>query len=246
MNNDLPRITGRIFPEGRIIGGKDTNITEAPYQVSIQLKGSHYCGGSIINKEWILTAGHCAEQLLFFYKVRIGSDRSYSGGKIHSISEMYLHEDFKYNSFNVPVHDIALLRLSQPIEENEKQKIVTLFSKDENVKAGSYAIITGWGQTKYGNPKILQTVTVPVVDKNDCNEAYSEFGGIQINQMCAAYPNGGKDSCQGDSGGPLIVNGRQAGIVSWGNGCALEGYPGVYTEVSKYHDWIFKIINLEL
>ncbi|XP_014597848.1 PREDICTED: transmembrane protease serine 9-like [Polistes canadensis] len=245
--SDLPKITSQIFPEGRIIGGENTNITEAPYQVSIQLLGSHFCGGSIINKEWILTAGHCAGKPLFYYKIRIGSDISTSGGNIYSVSGIYQHEDFISNPRGVPLHDIALLRLSKPIEENEKQRPVTLFSKDENVEAGSLAIITGWGRTKYGTPEILQTVSVPVIDKVDCYKAYKKlFGGIEINQICAAYPEGGKDACQGDSGGPLTIGGRQAGIVSWGNGCALKGYPGVYTEVSKYHDWIVKITNLEL
>ncbi|KAF7397924.1 hypothetical protein HZH68_009146 [Vespula germanica] len=245
--SDLPRIMGRIFPEGRIIGGENTKIIEAPYQVSILNLGSHYCGGSIINNEWILTAGHCAGKPLSHYSVRTGSDKSTSGGNVHIVSGIYRHENFSSTPKGVPLNDIALLHLSKPIEENETQKSITLFSRDEKVEAGSIAIITGWGKTGHGIPEFLQTVTIPIIEKVDCYEAYEKlFGGIGENQICAAYPQGGKDACQGDSGGPLTINGRQAGIVSWGNGCALKGYPGVYTEISKYHDWITKITNLEL
>lgn len=45
-------------------------------------------------------------------------------------------------------------------------------------------------------------------------------------------------SPQGDSGGPLECDGRLAGIVSFGHGCAVAGYPGVYTATSGFLDWI--------
>jgi len=74
---------------------------------------------------------------------------------------------------------------------------------------------------------------VPIVDKSICDDNYGIFGGIPINQICAGYAVGGVDHCQGDSGGPLFRNGELRGIVSWGNGCANAGYPGVYTEVFR-------------
>ena len=61
--------------------------------------------------------------------------------------------------------------------------------------------------------------------------------------ICAGYPGvGGKDACQGDSGGPFVCNdgGKAviAGVVSWGNGCALADYPGVYARTTYVLDWI--------
>ena len=56
--------------------------------------------------------------------------------------------------------------------------------------------------------------------------------------ICAGLEEGGKDSCQGDSGGPLVSGNVLAGIVSWGYGCAVAGYPGVYTEVAHFSNWI--------
>jgi len=61
---------------------------------------------------------------------------------------------------------------------------------------------------------------------------------VDDSMLCAAQPDGGMDSCQGDSGGPLVVGGKLAGIVSWGYGCALTGYPGVYANVSYLRQWI--------
>jgi trypsin len=88
---------------------------------------------------------------------------------------------------------------------------------------------------------VLLKVDVPIVSKSECDSNYSGFGGIPPNQICAGLEEGGVDSCQGDSGGPLYKDGEIFGIVSWGVGCAFAGYPGVYTEVSAYSDWISQV-----
>merc|ERR1712110_247397 len=98
---------------------------------------------------------------------------------------------------------------------------------------------TGWGTLSSGGsqPTALQEVDVTVTTNAVCNQAY---GSITANMICAA--DSGKDSCQGDSGGPLIApeNGRQAliGVVSWGRGCAFDGWPGVCARVTEKMDWI--------
>ena len=81
-------------------------------------------------------------------------------------------------------------------------------------------------------------VNVPIVSQEECNNAYAESGGITENMICAAAPGGGKDACQGDSGGPLAVDGKLAGIVSWGAGCADALYPGVYSNVASLRSFI--------
>ena len=90
-------------------------------------------------------------------------------------------------------------------------------------------------------PDAARKVEVPVYSDAKCNEAYG--GGITGGMICAGLKEGGKDSCQGDSGGPLFSNEpgqpqKLVGVVSWGQGCAFEGYPGVYTRVSSYISWI--------
>jgi secreted trypsin-like serine protease len=91
-------------------------------------------------------------------------------------------------------------------------------------------------------PKELQQVQVPIVSLSDCKESYGSE--ITARMICAGLPAGGKDSCQGDSGGPLIVRDSQgrwqvlAGIVSWGEGCALPGFFGVYSRVAVLRKWL--------
>ena len=89
-------------------------------------------------------------------------------------------------------------------------------------------------------PDTCQYVQVPAVTNTACNKAYG--GGITESMICAGYPEGGKDACQGDSGGPFVCNkdGKAiiAGVVSWGNGCALQGYPGVYSRTTHVLNWI--------
>ncbi|POI18641.1 hypothetical protein CIB84_017614 [Bambusicola thoracicus] len=99
-------------------------------------------------------------------------------------------------------------------------------------------------------PELLQCLNAPILSDQECQEAYP--GDITSNMICVGFLEGGKDSCQkfmplifslqGDSGGPVVCNGELQGIVSWGIGCALKGYPGVYTKVCNYIDWIQETI----
>lgn len=83
----------------------------------------------------------------------------------------------------------------------------------------------------------LRKAEIPIVNTTVCEEDYaSESYGVTETMICAGVK--GKDSCQGDSGGPLVINGTIVGIVSWGLGCAREGYPGVYTSVAYFSDWL--------
>lgn len=156
------------------------------------------------------------------------------------MAEIIKHEKFSTNIYGVPQNDVALIRLADPFELDEKRQPISLFEAKEESVPGVKATITGWGVTYQGGTTSdkLQIVNIPVVSKAECNDAYTSFGGVPAGQICAAYPQGGKDACQGDSGGPLAIDGRLAGIVSWGNGCAKKGYPGVYTEIAAYRDWI--------
>lgn len=115
----------------------------------------------------------------------------------------------------------------------------------ENDYVGTKAIAAGWGTLhEDGKPScLLQEVEVPVMSLKDCRNTSYSPRMISDNMMCAGYPDGKKDSCQGDSGGPLIAERPDKkyeviGVVSWGNGCARPGYPGVYTRLTRYLDWV--------
>lgn len=236
----------KLWPS-RIVGGEEVEVGSVPHQISFQYYGSHICGGSILNANWIITAAHCAD---------VGSASSFSiVAGVHNIrtpeataqtvqvSAKVVHENYDDWTIN---NDIALLKLASPLKLGEDLRAQAVPLATHNVTEGTDATITGWGTTSSGGslPAALRTVTVPVVSDEKCREAYGEED-IAHSMICAGHEQGGKDSCQGDSGGPLVVKNEKgetvlAGIVSWGYGCAVAGYPGVYTEVSHFVDWVNK------
>ena len=115
---------------------------------------------------------------------------------------------------------------------------VDLPTSEVSVPEGATFVVSGWGTTSEGGslPSTLRQVEVPYVNDDDCSDSYgssSIFGDVMI---CAG--EGGKDSCQGDSGGPMTYDGTHIGIVSWGYGCARNGYPGVYSQTDAFLSWI--------
>ncbi|MFO7191958.1 MAG: serine protease [Thermocrispum agreste] len=130
-------------------------------------------------------------------------------------------------------YDVAVLTLSKPVNE----ELATLAQPgDPAYRPGTMATVLGWGLTREdGSPSDhLRKVDVPVVGDADCQRAYPEF--YERNGMiCAGFPEGGKDACTQDSGGPLVVDSKLIGVVSWGDGCARPGKPGVYARVSSFH-----------
>ncbi|XP_033230319.1 trypsin 3A1-like isoform X3 [Belonocnema kinseyi] len=222
--------------DSRIVGGVNANIADFPHQVSIQKFGSHICGGSIISKNWIITAAHCVQSpLAKFYKIRSGSTFFDQGGTIHSISSIISHD--KYDEKRV-LNDIALIEVKTHFKLRKKlRRAIKLGNSRKKANPGTLAYVTGWGVTEEEGAvsKILQKVKVPIISGTKCA---SYFGPLPKGQICAGYEEGGRDSCQGDSGGPLSVGNLLVGIVSWGLGCAKPRLPGVYAEISYYRDWI--------
>ncbi|KAK2885320.1 hypothetical protein Q8A67_016157 [Cirrhinus molitorella] len=136
--------------------------------------------------------------------------------------------------------DIMLIKLQSPIYLNSYVSLAPLPRQDAMVAVGRVCTVSGWGFTTPtgGIPATLRTVKLPIVSSTVCNGTDSFNGNITENMICAGYSEGGKDACKGDSGGPLVCEGRVYGIVSWGNGCADAKYPGVYTSVSRFRQWI--------
>ncbi|XP_051771647.1 tryptase-like [Ctenopharyngodon idella] len=153
----------------------------------------------------------------------------------------------KHPSYNrhTSNNDIALLKLRSPVTFTDYIRPVCLAADGSVFNNGTDSWITGWGNIDEGvslpSPNVLQEVEVPVIGNRQCNCLYG-VGNITDNMICAGLLEGGKDSCQGDSGGPMVSRQSsvwvQSGIVSFGIGCARPEYPGVYTRVSRYQEWI--------
>ncbi|EFX74965.1 hypothetical protein DAPPUDRAFT_56547, partial [Daphnia pulex] len=208
-----------------LVGGTAAAPGEFPFQAALNLNGG-LCGGTLISESIILTAAHCLSGVT----ANTLSLRGGANAVTRRVRKFVVHGS--YNS-KTNDNDIALLALSSPIKN---VAFVKLPSASASTYAGNSAVIAGWGTTSSGG-RISQTLlkaTVTVLENAACNKKYG--GKITSNMICAAAP--GKDTCQGDSGDPLLVGGVQGGITSFGYGCADSKFPGVYTRVSNYVDWI--------
>ncbi|CAH2058065.1 unnamed protein product, partial [Iphiclides podalirius] len=230
--------TSKSKDDVRIVGGVDIDITVAPYQVSLVRRGRHSCGGSIIANDLILTAAHCVSGTSARdYSVRVGSSSSRYGGELIPAGDLMWHPNFTYSKMD---SDVALIWLSKPLTFSEKVAPIDMLEMNEEIQDGDITMVSGWGNIREGGgyPSTLQMVLVPKVSTAMCDEVYAASYTVTQTMLCAGVPEGGKDACQGDSGGPLVHNGRLAGVVSWGLGCARPNYPGVYAKVSALRNWI--------
>ncbi|XP_065368217.1 trypsin-like [Calliphora vicina] len=226
--------------DGRIVNGVDTTIQAYPYQVSLQTNdGFHFCGGSIISEDIIVTAAHCMQSYKASqFKVRLGSTEYNNGGELVAVKAFKYHEGYNPTTM---VNDVAVIKMATPVRESSKIRYIKLAEKAPST--GTTAAVTGWGSKCFllciTAPKILQVVEVDIVDQQQCASSEYNYGDKIKETMLCAYAVK-KDACQGDSGGPLVANNVLVGIVSWGNGCAWAGYPGVYCDVASVRSWIEK------
>jgi len=228
-----------------IIGGVEAQKGEFPWMVDIR-RPSHICGASIVNSEWVVTAAHCTQGGVVGYTVVAGDhDITDNEGteQTRTIERIVNHPSYSPSTFE---NDISLMKVSQPFNLNQRVQPVALPSSHFIPTVNTTT--AGWGRTSEGgsSSSALLKVDVPYVDDATCNQAYS--GRIKDSMICAGVlGEGGKDACQGDSGGPLMCNTGSTnflcGIVSWGTGCARPNYPGVYTEVTYFSEWVNSVIS---
>ncbi|MGW7265852.1 S1 family peptidase [Streptomyces sp. NPDC054842] len=211
-----------------VVGGTRAAQGEFPFMVRLSMG----CGGALYAKDVVLTAAHCVS----------GSGNNTSITATAGVVDLQSSGATKVRSTKVlraPGYtgqgkDWALIKLARPIEL-PTLKIATTTAYNN----GTFTV-AGWGAAREGGSqqRYLLKAAVPFVDDATCRQAYGS-DLVPGDEICAGFPQGGVDTCQGDSGGPMFRKDDtgayvQVGIVSWGEGCARAGYPGVYSEVSTF------------
>ncbi|WP_081194613.1 S1 family peptidase [Saccharomonospora piscinae] len=215
-----------------IVGGDSASIGDHPYVAFlVDGRGNQYCGGTVVSSTEVLTAAHCALAVRESdLGVVVGRERvASSEGEEVGVDDVWVA-----SGYDNPLSgdDIAVLTL----DESVSVRAAALPTSESFYSPGTMATVLGWGRLFENGPKpgSLRAADVPMVSDSDCADVFRSFDSDTM--VCAGWDSGGIDACQGDSGGPLVVGDTVVGVVSWGDGCAEPGKPGVYTRVSTYTD----------
>ncbi|EDV98088.1 trypsin [Drosophila grimshawi] len=227
---------------GRIAGGEEADIASYPYQVSVRLETYmllHICGGSLYAPRVVVTAAHCIKGRYASYIRIVAGQNSIADLDEQGVKVTKLIPHSGYNK-KTHVNDVGMIITVAPLIYSDLVQPIALAV--DMPRAGTHAMVSGWGKRTEQDealPAMLRAVEVEIMDTNTCGAQYmTKDYTITEEMLCAGFLEGGKDACQGDSGGPLTVDGVLVGIVSWGVGCAREGFPGVYTSVLHHSEWI--------
>merc|ERR1711962_476768 len=257
----------RLTASDRIVGGNGVSPRYSlPYQVYIvgNFTIGYACGGTVINRRYVLTAAHCLYDR-YHKKLPTSGARvvvgehdvcgptgwpemaawSNEGGQVIKVERFIEQPDYRLGNDR---HDIAILQLETDIKFGAHVKPACLPTNPNYSYAGKTAIASGWGSTifhewgtqqEFGTSCKLKQTRLKILRRFD--QGCSDITDNDAETRMCAFKKG-TDACHGDSGGPLaVVEGRKyvvVGVISNGKGCADQRYPGIYARVTNYLDWI--------
>eukprot|EP00066_Takifugu_rubripes_P029447 XP_011618713.1 PREDICTED: complement factor I [Takifugu rubripes] len=244
VNEDNTKERGRYK---RVVGGVPARPTQIQWQIALEENKKIDCGGAYIGGCWVITAAHCVRPKPSAFMVKFSlwkKSRAQNTTDIVPVKDIFIHPRFNASSYE---NDIALVELKTLpfkktcLEENPAVSAVCVPWTTQLFQPNHTCSISGWGRTTDGGKvsQVLLWANVSLI--SDCERFYPDR--LRPGMMCAGDQDGSVDSCQGDSGGPLVCQDELGvsylwGIVSWGERCGHSGFPGVYTQVAHYFEWI--------
>ncbi|XP_032124465.1 ovochymase-1 [Sapajus apella] len=260
MKSKEPVVGSGFF--SRISSWRNSTVAGHPWQVSLKLNEHHFCGGSLIQEDRVVTAAHCLDSLsekqLKNITVTSGEYSLFQKDKQEQnipVSKIIIHPEYNCHEYMSP--DIALLYLKHKVKFGTAVQPICLPHSDDKVEPGILCLTSGWSKisktSEYSN--VLQEMELPIMDDKMCNTVLKSMNLPPLGRtmLCARFPGGGVDACQGDSGGPLVCRRRGgiwilAGITSWIAGSAGGSAPlrnsymkaslGIFSKVSELMDFI--------
>ncbi|XP_055539309.1 trypsin-like [Wyeomyia smithii] len=258
IQRDAHADSDKTQPGDKIIGGTVAKRHEFPYQISLQWNLGpnisrspiHFCGGSLLNRNWVLTAAHCRVRYTKrgWIEVVAGEHDTtrFEGNEQRRKAAKFIgHRSY---CGGVCPFDIGLIQVNKPFELNEMVAVITLPKQYEQFSGD--CIATGWGSTSTTDrpmyPDKLRKAVLPIVDFKTCYKFWFQDGNPDaLSNTCAGPEDGSRSVCSGDSGGPLAKFDSKrnktvlVGVASWGAiPCGMEQKPAVFTTVATYVDWI--------
>lgn len=242
---EMSDVDGDLGNVEKILGGKNTKAPQ--WMTSLQYNGQHFCGGTLIHKNWILTAAHCVDWLpkseisVCVGRTKISGCRSQDTS---GVSRVIMHK--KYSEANLlGGHDIALLKLKKSFSNRD---LSPLARRSDEPRSGKKVRAIGWGVSDYSKndptPDHLQRAGFPFLNNQDCADAWGDLDSslVCIQPQGDAGEIADKSACSGDSGGPIHFNGIQLGVASFvsvtgDRECSADA-PNAFTRVSSFLGWI--------
>ncbi|XP_004648783.1 chymotrypsinogen B-like, partial [Octodon degus] len=239
----VPAIPPELSHLSRIVNGEDAVPGSWPWQAYLLGEDVYQCGGSLICKDWVVTAAHCEvgttdKVFLGVYDLSAPDEH----WQVLDVEEVFTNTNFTLETIS---YDIALIKLATPAQFTERVSPVCLPRPCDHFCPGTECVTTGWGMTSVFPPDAstkLQQAVLPLVSTEECKKTW---GDKITDQMICAGANG-VSSCMGDSGGPLVCKKHGvwtlAGIVSWGSDTCSTYTPAVYSRVTALMSWIWEIL----
>ena len=270
QSGEAAQVTDEHSYEPKIISGTEVPNGKYPFMamlITSTVSGQpnpfpqdRWCGGTLIDKNSVLTAAHCLSAPTFSPEdepnLRVVVGRTVlpsSQGHMRDVKRIFVHPAYRGMGGTRPnqSYDAAVLELSRLVSDIAPIKLATS-NQNYLERPGRDATVAGWGSTiarpacKPSNvsptyPNRMREAQVPILSDSRAEQLYQDVclaSGLRSSYkppLMVAAGGTGKDTCQGDSGGPLFVAGAldtQIGITSFGPGCGPKGYPGAYTEVN--------------
>ncbi|XP_021085598.1 putative inactive serine protease 43 [Mesocricetus auratus] len=234
--------------------GRSSAVRKWPWQVSLQSRNQHICGGSLIHRQWVLTAAHCIYDQEE-YAVMLGDNTlnpESGNGTLIPVKDIIYPSSFDLQTMR---SDIALALLASPVNYSSFIQPVCLPRKPFQVKNGTLCWVTGWSHQSENDtvfaPVLLQEAQESILLRKHCNQLLQTQlktrEALVMKGMICGLHDSGQSSCWGDSGSPLVCESDntwiQVGIVSWGISCGGNTVPSVYTDIAEYNEWVKDILS---